>query len=50
MNLAVAILHNFPAFKCGEFATFKSHTKLNEVAITQMRSLLTDHHMKRLAS
>jgi hypothetical protein len=24
--------------------------KLNEIAISQMRSLLTDHHIKRLAS
>ena len=52
-----------PAFNYGEFATIKSQAglnsykisvkewvlKLNEIAITQMRSLLADHHIKRLA-
>ena len=50
--------------KDGEFATIKSQVglnslglpaserlqKLNEIAISQMRSLLTDHYIKRLAS
>ena len=52
-----------PAFNYGEFATIRSQAglnsykisvkewvlKLNEIAITQMRSLLADHHIKRLA-
>jgi len=38
-----------PAFNYGEFATIKSQAGLNKIAITQMRSLLADHHIKRLA-
>ena len=41
--------HDNPAFKDGGFATIKSKTGFCEFSITPMRSLLADHHIKRLA-
>ena len=38
-----------PAFNYGEFATIKSQAGSCEMVIMQMRSLLADHHIKRLA-
>ena len=49
MNLLLAILRDPPAFNCGDFAAIKNQAGLNEIAITQMRSLLVDHNIKRLA-
>jgi hypothetical protein len=50
MNLSFPLLRNAPNFIYGEFATNKSQVKRYRVAISPMRSLLTDHHIKRLAS
>jgi hypothetical protein len=49
MNLLLTTLRNIPAFNCGDFAAIKNQAGRNEIAISQMRSLLADHHMKRLA-
>ncbi|WP_158270377.1 hypothetical protein [Limnohabitans sp. 2KL-17] len=38
-----------PALNDGEFATIKSPASVTEMVIAQMRSLLADYHIKRLA-
>lgn len=38
-----------PALNDGEFATIKSPASTREMVIAQMRSLLADYHVKRLA-
>lgn len=50
MNLLFTVLRDNLAFNCGDFAAIKNQAGLNEIAITQMRSLLADHHIKRVAS
>jgi hypothetical protein len=50
MNLSFTLLRNTSNSIYGEFATIKSQAKRYGVAISQMRSLLADHHIKRLAS
>lgn len=49
MNLSVTNLGDTAAFNYGEIATIKSQVGLCETSHAQMRSLLADHHMKRLA-
>jgi hypothetical protein len=50
MNLSLTILRNTPNFIYGEFAAIKSQAKSDGVATSPIRSFLTDHHIKRLAS
>ncbi|WP_158270495.1 hypothetical protein [Limnohabitans sp. Jir72] len=38
-----------PALNDGKFATIKSPARVTELVIVAMRSLLADHHVKRLA-
>ena len=38
-----------PALNDGEFATIKSPVSVREMVIVAMRSLLSDHHIKRRA-
>jgi hypothetical protein len=49
MSPKTAKTSNTAAFHCGEFATIKSQARRSAIAITPMRSLLADHHIKRLA-
>lgn len=50
MNVSFTIVPEAFAFNYGEFATIKIQARRNKVAVTPMRSLLADHHIKRLAS
>lgn len=50
MNLPFTTISGTSALNCGEIAIIKSDVEFCEMAITHVRSLLTDHHIKRLAS
>ena len=49
MNRPKAILRTAPALNGGELATIEIQAGRSGIAISPMRSLLTDHNLKRLA-